>query len=106
MIYEAACEFFMVPREWTPKLPPPPIPQLRVLVEPGIDNEDALHDAVRRVYDITADDAALRNDIRSFDKLRAEYSVRREFSNTELVLRGASEVLRGTFLGLGFRVAS
>ena len=106
MIYEAACEYFKVPREWTPKLPPPPIPQLRVLVEPGTDDEDALHDAVRRVYDITADDAALRNDIRSFDKLRAQYPVRREFFNTELVLRGATEALRSRFAGLGFRTAS
>jgi len=106
MIYEAACEFFGVPREWTPKLPPPPIPQLRVLVEPGTDDEDTLHEAIRRVYDITADDAALRKDIRSFDKLRAEYPVRREFFNTELVLRGATETLRAKFAGLGFRIAS
>jgi erythronate-4-phosphate dehydrogenase len=104
MIYEAVCEFFNIPPEWTPKLPPPPIPRLRVLVEPGTDDEDALHDAVRRVYDIAADDAALRKSVRQFDKLRAEYPVRREFFNTELVLRGGNEALRAKFAAIGFKV--
>jgi erythronate-4-phosphate dehydrogenase len=104
MIYDAVCKFFNVPPEWTPKLPPPPIPQLRVLVEPATDDEDALRDAVHRIYNIKGDDAALRNEIRSFDKLRAEYPVRREFFNTEIVLRGASEELRAKFAALGFKV--
>jgi hypothetical protein len=58
---------------------------------------------VRRVYDITKDDAALRRSVRMFDELRAEYPVRREFFNTELVLRGASGTLRATVAALGFK---
>ena len=111
MIYEALCKFFKLAPTWTPKLPPPPVPQLRIFSEAGMDDEDALRDAIQRVYDITADDAALRKDLRApdgigvkFDKLRAEYPVRREFFNTTLTLGGASESLRAKFAGLGFRV--
>ena len=37
-------------------------------------------------------------------QLRAEYPVRREFFNTELVLRGASEELQAKFAALGFKM--
>jgi erythronate-4-phosphate dehydrogenase len=111
MIYEAVCQFFKLPPTWTPKLPPPPVPRHRMFLEAGMDDEDALHEAIQRVYDITTDDAALRKDLRApdgigvnFDKLRAEYPVRREFFNTELSLGGASESLSGKFAALGFRV--
>jgi erythronate-4-phosphate dehydrogenase len=103
MIYEAVCKFFKLPPTWTPKLPPPPVPRHRMFLEAGMDDEDALHDAIHRVYDITADDAALREDLRGFDKLRAEYPIRREFFNTELSLRGGGEPLRAKFAALGFR---
>jgi hypothetical protein len=59
---------------------------------------------VRRIYDIAADDVALRKNILTFDKLRAEYPIRREFFNTELVLRGATEILRAKFAALGFKM--
>jgi erythronate-4-phosphate dehydrogenase len=73
-------------------------------VSSGEDEEEVLHRVVRRVYDITDDDVALRSNVRAFDKLRAEYPVRREFFNTELVLRGAGENLRRKFAALGFRL--
>jgi hypothetical protein len=53
---------------------------------------------------MTADDVALRKNILTFDKLRAEYPIRREFFNTELVLRGATEILRAKFAALGFKM--
>jgi erythronate-4-phosphate dehydrogenase len=69
MIYEAACRHFGWPATWQPVLPPPP----------AIELTGDLYADVRRMYDITADDAALRKNVRDFDKLRAEYPVRREF---------------------------
>jgi erythronate-4-phosphate dehydrogenase len=118
MIYRAVCGFFRIKPTWEPVLPPPPVPRLEITVGAGEDDEDVLRRVVRQIYDITADDAALRKLVRrpagivsapdgigvNFDKLRAEYAVRREFFNTELTLRGAGESLRQKFGALGFRL--
>ena len=69
MIYEAVCRHFGFPPAWKPALPTPP----------AIDLTGDTREVVKRIYDITADDAALRANIRDFDRLRAEYPVRREF---------------------------
>ena len=60
MIYRAACEFFKLNATWQPQLPPPPVPQLEVAAAPGENDEDVLRRVIKHVYDITADDAALR----------------------------------------------
>jgi erythronate-4-phosphate dehydrogenase len=104
MIYEAACRFFRLQPIWTPDLPPPPVPHIELTVSSGEDDEEVLRRIVQRIYDITADDAALRKSILTFDKLRAEYPIRREFFNTELVLHGASEALRVKSAALGFKM--
>ncbi|HUI06019.1 MAG TPA: 4-phosphoerythronate dehydrogenase PdxB [Verrucomicrobiae bacterium] len=110
MIYRAACQFFGIPPTWQPPLPPPEVPRIELSVSSGDDDDDVLRRVVRRVYDVTADDAALRKGVRSseglaasFDTLRAVYPVRREFFNTELILRGASDTLRKKFATLEFK---
>jgi erythronate-4-phosphate dehydrogenase len=77
----------------------------------GEDDEEVLRRIVRRVYDITADDDRLRAKIlapdgigASFDTLRAEYPIRREFFNTEIVLREAGKALRSKLAALEFRI--
>ncbi len=111
MIYRAVCGFFGMKPMWEPPLPPPPVPRLEVTVGAGEDDEDVLRRVVRQIYDITADDAALRKIVSApdgigvnFDKLRNEYGIRREFFNTKLTLRGAGESLRQKFAALGFRL--
>jgi erythronate-4-phosphate dehydrogenase len=106
MIYEAACRYFNVQPTWNPVplLPPPIVPRIELSISSGEDDEDILHRVVKRVYDISADDAALRQRPREFDQLRADYPMRREFFNTELVLRGASDALRQKFAALGFKM--
>lgn len=106
MIYEAACQFFSRTPMWTPALPPALVDRVVISVNKGEDDEAVLGRAIQRVYDITADDAALRARPGEFDRQRAEYPVRREFFNTELVLKGAGEPLRGKFAALGFRCLS
>jgi erythronate-4-phosphate dehydrogenase len=103
-IYAAACRHFGIAPTWTPQLPPPPVPRIEMTVAHGDDDEDVLRRIITRVYDITADDAALRRRTREFDRLRTEYPARREFFNTTLALRGAGESLRRTCAALGFRV--
>jgi erythronate-4-phosphate dehydrogenase len=104
MIYDALCDFFDIKATWEPALPPSPDPRIELTVSSGEDDEEVLRRVVRRLYDITADDTALRKNILTFDKLRAEYPVRREFFNTRLVLRGASEGLRAKFAALEFKM--
>jgi len=104
MIYQALCVFFKKPTTWKPILPSPNVPRIEMTASSDEDDEGVLRRMAHRIYDITADDAALRKNVQAFDKLRAEYPVRREFFNTELALRGASEELRVKFAALGFHV--
>jgi erythronate-4-phosphate dehydrogenase len=111
MIYEAVCQFFGLRATWQPELPPPPVPRIEMTASSGEDDEEVLRRIVRRVYDITADDDQLRAKIlvpdgigASFDTLRAEYPIRREFFNTEIVLREAGKALRSKLAALGFRI--
>jgi erythronate-4-phosphate dehydrogenase len=99
MIYEALCRYFKVPVTWQPNLPL--VPPMKVSVDRG---EGALREIIRQAYAIRRDDAALRASVRSFDKLRAEYPVRREFHNIELVIRGGDDELVTALKALGFRV--
>lgn len=104
MIYEAACRFFGIAPRWQAQLPAPTVPRIEWRAG-AMDDEDALRGIIRQVYAITADDAALRRvGSAGFDRLRAEYPVRREFFNTELALEGASAELRRKCSALGFRV--
>ena len=112
MIYQAACKAIGAEPAWDASLvmPPPDCPRLEMDCEDEAD-EDVLRDAVLSIYDILADDAALRQMPREgtarrlfFDRLRKTYPQRREFHNTSLVLWGASQALRAKARGLGFKV--
>jgi erythronate-4-phosphate dehydrogenase len=73
-------------------------------------DETALHEIVRKVYDIEADDALIRRAAarsvtdrsRKFDALRKDYRPRREFSNSSLQLKNARESLSRKARALGF----
>jgi len=104
MVYSALCYFFEIEPGWQPALPAASVPRIDLTVSIGEDDEEALRRIARRIYDMAADDIALRKNILTFDKLRSEYPIRREFFNTELVLRGATEILRAKFAALGFKM--
>lgn len=113
MIYRAACEAAGVKPTWDPAaiMPPPGHPRLELECA-GRPDEDVLRDAVLTIYDIEADDRALRQAPASpaeraayFDRLRKIYPERREFQNTALILHDASDRLKAKLAGVGFRVA-
>ncbi len=110
-IYQAACRHLGVAPDWDPGplLPPPPCPVLTC------DSGDptALAGAVKAVYDIMGDDAALRAVLEipeagrasAFDGLRKNYPDRREFSNTLIEIDPADAALEALLAGIGFRCA-
>jgi erythronate-4-phosphate dehydrogenase len=108
MIYEAACRFLNVPPHWDPAplLPEPECP--RLVLDGAAPN--AVSTAVRAVYDIMNDDAALRGILtqpeaerrKRFDRLRKEYPRRREFSNTRVVVVPPNPALEQSLAGIGF----
>jgi erythronate-4-phosphate dehydrogenase len=112
MVYQAACRFLDVQPTWShePLMPPPLAPEIAADAS-GRRPEAVLHEIVRRVYDIEADDRRLRDgaaaDERAraghFDRLRREYPVRREFRFSRVTLRNAPADLGRTVAALGFR---
>lgn len=114
-IYEAACRVFGVEPSWDPAplLPPPSVPRLE-LDALGRSDAVVLHELVRSVYDLEADDRALRvppepDDLKRaarFERLRKTYPERREFFHTEAVLRNPRSGLLHKIHGLGFRLGA
>ncbi len=111
MIFQEACCFLGVRSDWSPDslLPEPAVPQIEL--DAAERNEEAvLHEIVRRIYDIEADDMRMREvavaDVeqrsRNFEQLRQEYPVRREFRFTTVNLLNAGERLREKAAGLDF----
>ncbi len=95
MIYKAACEHFNLDTKHDVGdfLPAPAVPQIK-LQPKGYTEQQLLLAVVSEIYKITDDDKALRDVLNmplgkrcaTFDKLRKEYPVRREFRNTNVIL--------------------
>jgi erythronate-4-phosphate dehydrogenase len=113
MIYNAACEYFGLQAAKTAEqfLPEPQIKQ--IVVDPGsADEQQLLHEAVQQLYLIDLDNlhtkeipwmgAGERGGF--FDNLRRHYRERREFQNTEVVLKNSCESLAAKLGGIGFEV--
>jgi len=114
-LYREACHFLETAATWdsAPLLPRPDVPDLSLDAGNRTD-EAVLAEAVKTVYDIMTDDAALRaaavpgktERAKNFDRLRAKYRVRREFSNTQITLSGDRPELVTRLKALGFEVAT
>ena len=110
MIYRAACEHVSRPADWRAVSA---LPARRALVLENIhDTGAALRQAVCFAYDVREDDARLREMAslaaearpRYFDRLRKEYPLRREFSETVIRLPAGNAELEHTLKSLGFVV--
>lgn len=121
MIYKAVCQHFGLEAKWGADdfLPEPAITELKVDAN-GVDEQQAMLGAVKRIYDISRDDHRLRGILevepekRSefFDSLRKNYPVRREFQNTKIIVateatestENRSRRLSNKLAGIGFEV--
>lgn len=94
-LYRAACHVFDQPEAWSPaneeahRTPP----------------DAGLLDAVRLAYDIREDDAALKDRVEDFDRLRRSYRMRREFRCWTIDKSGEPEFQRQA-VSVGFRVSA
>jgi len=114
MIYKAVCEYFAIEavNGIEDFLPEASVPEIR-LDNPEGDEEEIIHQAVQQVYPVNRDDFNTREIAmvsaeergRFFDKLRADYPVRREFQNTKVILEANCRSLAGKLKGIGFRVS-
>jgi erythronate-4-phosphate dehydrogenase len=114
MIYNAACEYFGLQAAKTVEhfLPEPLIEQ--IVVDPdSAGGQQLLHEAVQQLYLIDLDNLhtkeipSMAPDERGrfFDNLRKNYRERREFQNTEVLLKSGSESLVRKLAGIGFEVS-
>jgi len=113
MIYKAVCKHFAVEPTHTAAdfLPVPRVKQIQIKNE-SAPPQQLLHQAVKQVYDITADDARMRKIIdepadgrgKYFTALRKNYPQRREFQNTEIILDDINSELALKFKATGFKV--
>ena len=113
MNYEAVCRFLSLPidRDINSLVPNPALPEIKIDTT-KLSNEQALREIVKECYDIRLDDRLLRKLIslpekdrgKYFQKLRAEYRVRREFFNSTVSLPNKAKEITDVIRLLGFKV--
>ncbi|MFH0880916.1 MAG: 4-phosphoerythronate dehydrogenase [Lentisphaerota bacterium] len=115
-VYRQACHFFEVEPTWNPEVDEslfPKAPQVTIDAR-GKSDEAVLWELVRKVYNIEADDQALRSGPlddenafgKHFENLRKSYAARREFSAVQVKLLNEDPELLEKAASLGFRIAA
>jgi erythronate-4-phosphate dehydrogenase len=110
-VYAALCRSLGLPTRLglDDLLPPPPVP--RMVLESGLNADEALRLCLRTVYDVRRDhDSLLRESRRlgmaqGFDACRAHYPLRRELSTLTLELGEAASAHAAWLQGAGLRLA-
>ncbi|NNG12444.1 MAG: 4-phosphoerythronate dehydrogenase PdxB [Halobacteria archaeon] len=114
MVYRAVCAHFGLAGPWQAADNLPAGQSLDLAATTDTDPDACLRRVVFNSYDIRHDDRRLRELLSLepaeragyFDRLRKEYPLRREFSETTLRLGRPQATLRPVFEGLGFKVLS
>ncbi|MGD0037743.1 MAG: 4-phosphoerythronate dehydrogenase [Bacteroidota bacterium] len=113
MNYESVCRFLSLPidQDINTLVPDPTLPEIKIdMIKLSI--EQALREIVKECYDIRLDDRLLRQLIslletergKYFQKLRAEYRIRREFYNSTVSLPNKAKEIVDVLRLLGFKV--
>jgi erythronate-4-phosphate dehydrogenase len=110
VIYNALCKFTKQQNDWEPILP---TLENDVINGSSVkDFEEKLHLIFKHIYNIETDDSEMRemikmdNDSRAafFDKLRKEYSLRREFNNYTILIEKTDKWLKDILEAFRFKV--
>jgi erythronate-4-phosphate dehydrogenase len=103
MVVNALCRKFDLPLyDWAPAdIPQPENSTITISAEKKTDQE-IIREAVAGTYNIDTDSLHLRNSPSSFERLRGDYRVRREFPAFTVNLSGGTSRLREILKALGF----
>jgi len=103
MSVRALSRIFGLPlNDWYPSVIPEPAEPVISLQTRGKDDEEIIRRAIFHTYYIVEDDVRLRVNPSSFEKLRGDYPVRREFPAFSVNLNGVNPGLSKVFSRLGF----
>lgn len=112
MVYQAMCQFLGLPvrKKAGQFLPEPALSKLSFTS--AAEEDEAVRTALLACYDPRRDDARLRLTMKGnpaergaeFDRLRRDYSVRRECSSVKIQLKGTSKSLQDSFRAMGFKL--
>jgi erythronate-4-phosphate dehydrogenase len=106
MIVNSLCKKFNLPlKDWYPANIPQPHDKIIKINAAQKTIREVIGEAVSGTYNIDADSISLRNSPSSFEKLRGDYRVRREFPAFSLELSGGSSRVREILSDLGFVIS-
>jgi erythronate-4-phosphate dehydrogenase len=88
--------------DWIPDYIPAPAQPIFTIDSERVSSQDVLRHAIRHTYDICADDDRLRQSPRTFEKQRADYPLRREFSSYTVDLLHANARTESSLHTIGF----
>lgn len=93
-------------KDWSVKDIPPPT-QAKIIEINAKEKTDfiILSEAILHTYNIMDDDSRLRADVKSFEKQRSDYPIRREFSAFRVKLINGSKKLADKLKTLGFNLS-
>jgi erythronate-4-phosphate dehydrogenase len=116
MIYQAVCKYFGLPAEKKIEDFLPEAAPAKIEIEvSGVNEQEILRQTVKKIYDITKDDADLRRILNMsknksgfiFDRLQKAYHIRREFHNTNVILatEDTEKRIEKKLEGIGFKIS-
>jgi len=106
MSVQAISKFFNLGRDnWYPENVPIPENHQIIIDCKNKDINDILSEIILFTYDLTEDDKKLRSNPDSFEKLRENYPIRREFNSYEIKLTNCNDNnIPNTIKNLGFKL--
>jgi erythronate-4-phosphate dehydrogenase len=113
MIYESLCRFYRQQPEWKPSISLSSETKPTISVGASvIEVEPFLYEVVKQCYDIEKDDSTLREMLNMpegerssyFQRVRDDYPLRREFSNSKVMVTSAQRSFSEVLIAMGFRV--
>jgi erythronate-4-phosphate dehydrogenase len=105
MVVNSLCRYFNLPLEnWYPvDIPAPSVSSINIDVK-GKSDDEIIREVVMQTYDIKDDDIKLRSNPSYFEKLRADYPLRREFPSYIVNFIGGNKRAQKILEEMGFKI--